>query len=53
MIREFKNKSAALNKILSYENKINEIRSLNFKSEEQVKEELNKLKTEKDEEMEL
>ena len=47
MIKEFKNKLEDLNKILSHRSKINENRDLNFKNEEHVKDELNKLKTEK------
>ena len=53
VIAGFKNKLAALNRILSYKNKIHKIRCLNFKREEQVKDELNNLKLEKDEELEL
>ena len=36
MIKKFKNKLTALKEILEYKNKIQAIRSLNFKEEEQV-----------------
>ena len=50
MIKKFKNKLTALKEI-EYKNKIQEIRSLNFNEEEQVKKELNELETKKDEEL--
>ena len=53
MITEFENKLATLNRILSYKNKIQEIRDLNFKKEEQTKKELNALRVEKEEELEF
>ena len=50
MIKKIKNKLIALKEI-EYKNKIQEIRGLNFKEEEQVKKELNELETKKDEEL--
>ena len=50
MIKKIKNKLTALKEI-EYKNKIQEIRGLNFKEEEQVKKELNELETKKDEEL--
>ena len=47
--KKFKNKLTALKEIVEYKNKIQEIRGLNFKKEEQVKKELNELETKKDE----
>ena len=53
MINSFKNRSTDLREILGYKNKIQETRGLNLKNQEQTKKELNALKTEKDEELEL
>ena len=53
MINSFKNRLTALREILEYKNKIQETRCLNFRKEEQTKKELNALKTEKDEGLEL
>ena len=53
MIKKFKNKLTALKETLKDENKINEIRSLNFKKEKQIKKELNALEAKKNEELEL
>ena len=53
VITEFKKKVAALNKILSYKNKIQETRDFNFKKEEQTEKELNTLRAEREEELEL
>ena len=50
-IKKFKNKLIALKVLLEYENKIQEIRGLNFEEEEQVKKELNELETKMDEEL--
>ena len=47
--KKFKNKLTALKEIVEYKNKIQEIRGLNFKKEEQVKKKLNELETKKDE----
>ena len=51
MIKKIENKLTALKEILEYENKIEEIRDLNFKEEEQVKKQLNELEIKKDEEL--
>ena len=53
VITEFENELATLNRILSYKNKIQEIRDLNLKKEEQTKKELNALRVEKEEELEF
>ena len=53
LIKEFKNELAALNRILSHKNQIQEIRGLNLKRDEHAKDELYNLKEERDEEMEL
>ena len=50
-IKKFKRKLTALRALLEYENKIQEIKGLNFEMEEQVKDELNELETKKDEEL--
>ena len=47
MIKKFENKLTALKEILKDKNKINEIRNLSFKKEQQIKEELNELKIKK------
>ena len=51
VIKKCKNKLTALTILLEYENKIQEIRGLNFEVEEQVKKELNELETKKDEKL--
>ena len=53
MIKKLKNILTALKVLLEYENKIQEVRGLNFEEEEQVKKELNELETKKDEELKL
>ena len=53
LIKEFKNKSAALNKILSCNKKIYKIINLYLQKEEHAIDEIYELKTERDEEMEL
>ena len=51
-IKKFKNKLKE-NEVLGDEEKINKIKTLNFEKEEQTEKELYRLKTEKDEELEL
>ena len=52
-IKKFKNKLTVLKEILRDEEKINKIKALNLKKEEQAEKELNKLEKEKDEELEM
>ena len=51
LIRKIKNELTALKEILEYENKVEEMRDVNFKEEEQVIKELDELETKQDEEL--